>query len=103
MRLVDHWEADAGYFLKNHQKIRGEISCIFLLDRPKDPCWPTPEQWQGLNASVNGRLLIPENIVQPCIVDETTQECQERYGLMVRFLSFIHFRKKSLCVFSEKM
>merc|ERR1719295_519487 len=40
--------------------------------RPKDPCWPTPEQWQGLNASVNGRLLIPENIVQPCIVVSST-------------------------------
>ena len=85
---------------KSQKNSGGKISCIFLLGRPKDPCWPTPEQWQGLNASVNGRLLIPENIVQPCIVDETTQECRKRYGLIVRFLSSIHFREKSpLCFF----
>ena len=43
--------------------------------RPNEPCWPPESAWNALNASVNGRLLVPENIVQPCLENEDSTEC----------------------------
>ena len=31
---------------------------------PSDPCWPSGEEWQALNVSVGGRLIIPQLTVQ---------------------------------------
>ena len=44
---------------------------------PDEPCWPSLDQWDALNKSVNGRLSIPHLTVEPCLADGPTEECEK--------------------------
>ena len=50
---------------------------------PRDKCWPSLDDWDSLNNTVNGRLSIPESPVQPCLEDEKSESCHaalKRFG-----------------------
>ena len=40
---------------------------------PDEPCWPSQDQWNALNESVQGRLSIPQFTFQSCL-DSTPEE-----------------------------
>ena len=42
---------------------------------PGEACWPSEDQWQALNASVGGRLSVPQLTIQGCnsIIDHRVE------------------------------
>jgi len=47
---------------------------------PNDACWPTNDDWNNLNVSVHGRLIIPISPVDPCLDGEAEidpEACEE--------------------------
>ena len=45
---------------------------------PGDTCWPTREDWAGLNSSIHGRLVATVPIATPCH-DPTYNAAQCKY------------------------
>ena len=45
---------------------------------PDEPCWPSQEQWNALNQSVQGRLSIPHLTFESCLdsAPEDESSCQ---------------------------
>ena len=50
----------------------GECRCF-----PHDRCWPSIDEWDSLNKTVNGRLIIPISPVDPCLKEENTDSCRQ--------------------------
>ncbi len=45
--------------------------------RPKQPCWPTPQQWSQLSKAVSGRLIKPVPTITPCKHSFKSAACQQ--------------------------
>lgn len=43
---------------------------------PGQSCWPSSEQWQAFNTSINGNLQITHPWAEPCYDDPNSEACQ---------------------------
>ncbi|RHZ57992.1 FAD-dependent oxidoreductase [Aspergillus thermomutatus] len=45
--------------------------------QPHQPCWPSPQQWNALNRSIDGNLVAVQPVAAPCHIDPNSTACQE--------------------------
>lgn len=43
---------------------------------PGQPCWPSTEEWNAFNKSIDGRLKLTVPWASPCYLDSSSEECQ---------------------------
>ncbi len=54
------------------------FSFIFSLSEARDLSSLSDEQWQELSAAVQGRLVKPESLMELCIKDSNSANCQKQ-------------------------
>src|SRR5262245_35352651 len=52
----------------------------FRRNRPGDPGWPSPAQWQELNAKVGGRLIQVRSPLEACRTAPGGADCAAVFG-----------------------
>ncbi|KAF4209842.1 hypothetical protein CNMCM8927_005045 [Aspergillus lentulus] len=45
--------------------------------QPHQPCWPSPQEWNALNRSIDGNLVAVQPVAAPCHVNPNSTACQE--------------------------
>ncbi|KAF7114935.1 hypothetical protein CNMCM5793_000705 [Aspergillus hiratsukae] len=45
--------------------------------QPHQPCWPSPQQWNALNRSIDGNLVAVQPVAAPCHINPNSTACQE--------------------------
>jgi len=58
-------------------RLAARVMSPFARVRPGDPYWPTPAQWDELEAAVGGNLLEPHALFAPCVADAASAACAD--------------------------
>ncbi|KAF4234652.1 hypothetical protein CNMCM8980_008618 [Aspergillus fumigatiaffinis] len=45
--------------------------------QPHQPCWPSPQEWNALNRSIDGNLVAVQPVAAPCHINPNSTTCQE--------------------------
>ncbi|GIJ91211.1 hypothetical protein Asppvi_010176 [Aspergillus pseudoviridinutans] len=45
--------------------------------QPNQPCWPSPQEWNALNSSIDGNLVAVQPAAAPCHINPNSTACQE--------------------------